>query len=81
MGNKGAFVKFRVRRSAIITLIIPLTAPPTPSYFRFPDKKTLKSVGGSPQGNNMAPEFTTFSAVPHPQVRPMAYANSFLNFM
>eukprot|EP00192_Tetraselmis_astigmatica_P004304 CAMPEP_0117655318 /NCGR_PEP_ID=MMETSP0804-20121206/4216_1 /TAXON_ID=1074897 /ORGANISM="Tetraselmis astigmatica, Strain CCMP880" /LENGTH=493 /DNA_ID=CAMNT_0005461663 /DNA_START=74 /DNA_END=1555 /DNA_ORIENTATION=- len=33
------------------------------------------------QGNDMAPQFTTFSAVTHPEVRPMAYANSFLNFM
>jgi serine/threonine-protein phosphatase 5 len=29
----------------------------------------------------MTPQFTTFSSVPHPEVRPMAYANSFLNFM
>ncbi|GLC60870.1 hypothetical protein PLESTB_001685400 [Pleodorina starrii] len=29
-------------------------------------------------GNDMVPHFTTFSAVPHPDVKPMAYANSFL---
>mmetsp|Transcript_24086 Transcript_24086/g.61749 ORF Transcript_24086/g.61749 Transcript_24086/m.61749 type:complete len:494 (-) Transcript_24086:75-1556(-) len=33
------------------------------------------------KGESMSPEFTTFSSVPHPEVRPMAYANSFLNFM
>ncbi|KAG2442081.1 hypothetical protein HYH02_009872 [Chlamydomonas schloesseri] len=29
-------------------------------------------------GNDMVPHFTTFSAVPHPDVKPMAYANSYL---
>ncbi|GFR51802.1 hypothetical protein Agub_g14261 [Astrephomene gubernaculifera] len=29
-------------------------------------------------GNDMVPHFTTFAAVPHPDVRPMAYANSYL---
>jgi serine/threonine-protein phosphatase 5 len=29
-------------------------------------------------GSDMVPHFTTFEAVPHPSVRPMAYANSFL---
>ncbi|GIL91320.1 hypothetical protein Vretimale_17737 [Volvox reticuliferus] len=29
-------------------------------------------------GNDMVPHFTTFSAVPHPDVKPMAYANAFL---
>ncbi|KXZ53876.1 hypothetical protein GPECTOR_6g794 [Gonium pectorale] len=29
-------------------------------------------------GKDMVPHFTTFSAVPHPDVKPMAYANSFL---
>lgn len=33
------------------------------------------------KGEDMTPQFTTFSSVPHPEVRPMAYANSFLNFM
>ncbi|VDP03031.1 unnamed protein product [Soboliphyme baturini] len=28
-------------------------------------------------GNNLAPKFTTFDAVEHPKVRPMAYANNF----
>ena len=30
-------------------------------------------------GGDMAPRFTTFSAVPHPAVRPMQYANPFLS--
>eukprot|EP00803_Ostreobium_quekettii_P011527 evm.model.scf_535.10 EVM.evm.TU.scf_535.10 scf_535:70266-75809(+) len=30
-------------------------------------------------GSDMVPHFTQFSAVPHPSVRPMAYANSFLS--
>eukprot|EP00803_Ostreobium_quekettii_P006547 evm.model.scf_589.6 EVM.evm.TU.scf_589.6 scf_589:30137-41793(+) len=32
-------------------------------------------------GSDMVPHFTQFSAVPHPSVRPMAYANSFLSGM
>ncbi|KAI8470533.1 MAG: phosphatase 5-like protein [Monoraphidium minutum] len=32
-------------------------------------------------GSDMVPHFTTFGAVPHPDVKPMAYASSFLNFM
>ena len=27
------------------------------------------------------PKFTSYEAVPHPDVRPMAYANSFLSSM
>jgi hypothetical protein len=30
-------------------------------------------------GRDMTPQFTTFSAVPHPEIRPMAYAQSFMN--
>jgi len=30
-------------------------------------------------GDDMVPHFTTFEAVPHPDVKPMAYANSFLS--
>lgn len=29
-------------------------------------------------GSDMVPHFTTFSAVPHPDVKPMAYASSFM---
>ena len=29
-------------------------------------------------GNDMVPHFTTFDAVKHPDVKPMAFANSFL---
>lgn len=29
-------------------------------------------------GTDMVPHFTTFEAVPHPDVKPMAYASSFL---
>ncbi|GBF88948.1 hypothetical protein Rsub_01447 [Raphidocelis subcapitata] len=32
-------------------------------------------------GADMVPHFTTFEAVPHPDVKPMAYASSFLNYM
>ena len=32
-------------------------------------------------GNDMVPHFTKFSAVPHPPVRPMAYANNFMSMM
>ncbi|XP_058801857.1 serine/threonine-protein phosphatase 5 [Phymastichus coffea] len=32
-------------------------------------------------GNDMKPKFTSYEAVPHPDVRPMAYANSLLKFM
>ena len=33
-------------------------------------------------GADMVPHFTTFEAAPHPDVKPMAYASSFLsNFM
>jgi serine/threonine-protein phosphatase 5 len=28
-----------------------------------------------------APEYHTFSAVPHPDVKPMAYAKNMMNFM
>ena len=31
------------------------------------------------KGHDMVPHFTKFDAVPHPGVRPMAYATSFLN--
>lgn len=31
-------------------------------------------------GNNLRPKFTSFSAVPHPSVKAMQYANSFFNF-
>ncbi|KAF6250888.1 phosphatase 5-like protein [Scenedesmus sp. NREL 46B-D3] len=31
-------------------------------------------------GNDMVPHFTTFEAVPHPDVKPMAYASSFLSW-
>jgi serine/threonine-protein phosphatase 5 len=27
---------------------------------------------------DMVPQFTTYTAVPHPQVKPMAYANSLM---
>ena len=30
-------------------------------------------------GRDLTPRFTTFSAVPHPPVRPMQYANPFLS--
>lgn len=30
-------------------------------------------------GNDMVPHFTTFEAVPHPDIKPMAYASSFLS--
>jgi serine/threonine-protein phosphatase 5 len=34
------------------------------------------------KGSDMAhPEYTTFDAAPHPDVKPMAYASSFLNYM
>lgn len=32
-------------------------------------------------GHDMVPHFTTFAAVPHPNVKPMAYASSFLSWM
>jgi serine/threonine-protein phosphatase 5 len=32
-------------------------------------------------GNDMAPHFTTFEAAPHPPIRVMAYANSFMGSM
>ncbi|XP_014208354.1 serine/threonine-protein phosphatase 5 [Copidosoma floridanum] len=32
-------------------------------------------------GKDMIPKFTSYDAVPHPNVKPMAYASSFLNFM
>ncbi|GAQ87925.1 protein phosphatase 5 [Klebsormidium nitens] len=31
--------------------------------------------------SDMKPKYTKYSAVPHPNVRPMAYANNFLNFL
>ncbi|XP_046658681.1 LOW QUALITY PROTEIN: serine/threonine-protein phosphatase 5-like [Homalodisca vitripennis] len=31
------------------------------------------------KGKDMKPQFTTFEAVPHPNVKPMAYANALLN--
>jgi serine/threonine-protein phosphatase 5 len=30
-------------------------------------------------GGDMTPKFTTYEAVPHPNVKPMAYANSLLS--
>lgn len=30
------------------------------------------------EGKDMSPQFTTYEAVPHPEVRPMAYANPFM---
>ncbi|KAJ8674519.1 hypothetical protein QAD02_005781 [Eretmocerus hayati] len=32
-------------------------------------------------GKDMTPKFTSYEAVPHPNVRPMAYANALLKFM
>lgn len=32
-------------------------------------------------GSDMRPKYTTYEAVPHPNVRPMAYANSLLSMM
>lgn len=32
-------------------------------------------------GNDMKPKFTSYEAVPHPNVRPMAYAHSLMKFM
>ncbi|KAK9809755.1 hypothetical protein WJX73_003393 [Symbiochloris irregularis] len=32
-------------------------------------------------GKDMTPQFTTYDAVPHPEIRPMAYANPFLGSM
>ncbi|GBP17933.1 hypothetical protein EVAR_7926_1 [Eumeta japonica] len=32
-------------------------------------------------GKDLKPNFTTYEAVPHPDVKPMAYANSFLNML
>ena len=31
------------------------------------------------KGDDMSPNFTTYEAVPHPNVKPMAYANSILS--
>jgi len=31
------------------------------------------------KGNDMTPKYTTYEAVPHPNVKPMAYANSLLS--
>ncbi|XP_064622307.1 serine/threonine-protein phosphatase 5-like [Lineus longissimus] len=31
------------------------------------------------KGDDLTPKYTTYSAVPHPNVKPMAYANSFLS--
>ncbi|XP_034238225.1 serine/threonine-protein phosphatase 5-like isoform X1 [Thrips palmi] len=33
------------------------------------------------KGNDMSPKFTTYEAVPHPDVKPMMYANSLLSMM
>lgn len=33
------------------------------------------------RGGDMTPHFTQFSAVPHPDVKPMAYASSFMGNM
>ncbi|XP_019874871.1 serine/threonine-protein phosphatase 5 [Aethina tumida] len=33
------------------------------------------------KGKDMVPKYTTYEAVPHPNVKPMAYANSFLSMM
>jgi len=33
------------------------------------------------KGNQMAPNYVTYEAVPHPDIRPMAYANSILSMM
>jgi serine/threonine-protein phosphatase 5 len=32
-------------------------------------------------GHDMVPHFTTFDAVPHPAVKPMQYANQFMQQM
>ncbi|KAJ0173510.1 hypothetical protein K1T71_010659 [Dendrolimus kikuchii] len=32
-------------------------------------------------GKDLKPKFTTYEAVPHPDVKPMAYANSFFNLL
>ncbi|EDX13572.1 serine/threonine-protein phosphatase 5 [Drosophila simulans] len=32
-------------------------------------------------GNNLKPNFKSFEAVPHPDVKPMAYANSLMNWL
>ncbi|XP_028031383.1 serine/threonine-protein phosphatase 5 [Bombyx mandarina] len=32
-------------------------------------------------GKDLVPHFTTYEAVPHPDVKPMAYANSIFNFL
>ncbi|XP_059047787.1 serine/threonine-protein phosphatase 5 [Achroia grisella] len=32
-------------------------------------------------GKDLTPKFTSYEAVPHPDVKPMAYANSFFNFL
>ena len=32
-------------------------------------------------GKDMSPQFTTFTAVEHPEIKPMAYANPFMNSM
>lgn len=31
-------------------------------------------------GDDMVPHFTTFEAVPHPNVKPMAFASSFMQY-
>ncbi|XP_021945606.1 serine/threonine-protein phosphatase 5 [Folsomia candida] len=33
------------------------------------------------KGDQMVPKFTTYEAVPHPDIRPMAYANSILSML
>lgn len=33
------------------------------------------------KGDQMVPKYTTYDAVPHPDIRPMAYANSILSMM
>jgi len=33
------------------------------------------------KGDQMVPKYTTYEAVPHPDVRPMAYANQILSML
>ena len=33
------------------------------------------------KGGNVTPQFHTYDAVPHPEVKPMAYASSFMQML
>lgn len=50
-------------------------------FFVFSDTMGNKGAFITLKGKDMVPNYTTYEAVPHPNVKPMAYASALMSLM